>query len=382
MGRPIKRLQAEPGVIAELRRRSRSTTIGMRDGERANIILLRIEGLGVEAVAERLSTTSKRVSMWSTRFARSGLDGLADEPGRGRKASISAAKVARVITEATRPPPGRSRWSIRSMARHAGVSASSVQRIWSDNDIKPHRVKTFKLSNDPRFEEKFWDVIGLYLNPPDQALVLCCDEKSQCQALERTQLGLPLAPKRPRTMTHDYVRHGTITLFAALEQMTGKLITRTEASHTHVEWLRFLKQIDRETPRGLDLHLIADNYATHKHPKVQAWLARHPRFTMHFTPTSSSWLNLVERFFADLTGDVIRAGSFASVKELIREIKTYLAQRNASPKPYVWRAEGAEICQNQPRSRSTGQGRSRMSSCTAIESQDTRCRCRPRHRSR
>jgi transposase len=343
MGRPIKRLQAEPGVIAELRRRSRSTTIGMRDRERANIILLRIEGLGVEAVAERSSTTSKRVSMWSTRFVRSGLDGLADEPGRGRKASISAAKVARVITEATRPPPGRSRWSIRSMARHAGVSASSVQRIWSDNDIKPHRVKTFKLSNDPRFEEKFWDVIGLYLNPPDRALVLCCDEKSQCQALERTQLGLPLAPKRPRTMTHDYVRHGTITLFAALEQMTGKLITRTEASHTHVEWLRFLKQIDRETPRGLDLHLIADNYATHKHPKVQAWLARHPRFTMHFTPTSSSWLNLVERFFADLTGDVIRAGSFASVTELIREIKTYLAQRNASPKPYVWRAEGAEI---------------------------------------
>jgi len=343
MARPIKRLQAEPNVMAELQRRSRSTTIGMRDRERANIILLRIEGLGVEAVAERLNTTSRRVSMWSTRFAGSGLDGLADEPGRGRKASIAPAKVARVITEATRPPLGRSRWSIRSMAWHAGISASSVQRIWSDNDIKPHRVKTFKLSNDPSFEEKFWDVIGLYLNPPDRALVLCCDEKSQCQALERTQLGLPLAPRRPRTMTHDYVRHGTITLFAALEQVTGKLITRTEASHTHVEWLRFLKQIDRETPRGLDLHLIADNYATHKHPKVQAWLARHPRFTMHFTPTSSSWLNLVERFFADLTGDVIRAGSFASVKELIREIKTYLAQRNASPKPYVWRAAGAEI---------------------------------------
>jgi transposase len=165
-------------------------------------------------------------------------------------------------------------------------------------------VKTFKLSNDPRFEEKFWDVIGLYLNPPEQALVLCCDEKSQCQVLERTQLGLPLAPKRPRTMTHDYVRHGTITLFAAPERMTGKLIARTEASHTHVEWLRFLKQIDRETPPGLDLHLIADNYATHKHPEVQAWLARHPRFAMHFMPTSSSWLNLVERFFADLTGDV------------------------------------------------------------------------------
>jgi transposase len=353
MARPIKRLQAEPSAMAELRRRSRSTTVGVRDRERANIILLRVEGLGVEAVAERLGTTPKRVSMWSSRFARSGLDGLVDEPGRGRKASIAAAKVARVITEATRPPAGRSRWSIRSMARHAGVSASSVQRIWSGNDIKPHRVKTFKLSNDPRFEEKFWDVIGLYLNPPDQALVLCCDEKSQCQALERTQLGLPLAPKRPRTMTHDYVRHGTITLFAALEQMTGKLITRTEVSHTHVEWLRFLKQIDRETPRGLDLHLIADNYATHKHPKVQAWLAKHCRFTMHFTPTSSSWLNLVERFFADLTGDVIRAGSFASVNELIRDIKTYLAQRNADPKPYVWRAEGAEILAKIKRARTT-----------------------------
>jgi transposase len=343
MARPIKRLEAEPSVMAELRRRSRSTTVGVRDRERAEIILLRVEGLGVEAVAERLSTTPKRVSMWCSRFVRSGLDGLVDEPGRGRKASIAAAKVARVITEATRPPSGRSRWSIRSMARHAGVSASSVQRIWSSNDIKPHRVKTFKLSNDPRFEEKFWDVIGLYLNPPEQALVLCCDEKSQCQALERTQLGLPLAPKRPRTMTHDYVRHGTITLFAALERITGKLIARTEASHTHVEWLRFLKQIDRETPPGLDLHLIADNYATHKHPKVQAWLARHPRFAMHFTPTSSSWLNLVERFFADLTGDVIRAGSFTSVNELIRDIKAYLAQRNADPKPYVWRAEGAEI---------------------------------------
>jgi transposase len=343
MGRPIKRLEAELSVVTELRRRARSTTIGVRDRERASIILLRLDGLGVAAIAERLSTTAKRASMWCGRFAASGLDGLADRPGRGRKASIEEAKVARVITEATRPPQGRRRWSVRSMSRHAGVSPSSVQRIWSRNDIKPHRLKTFKLSNDPKFEEKFWDVVGLYLNPPDKALVLCCDEKSQCQALERTQLGLPLAPKRPPTMTHDYVRHGTITVFAALEQATGKLITRTEASHTHVEWLRFLKQIDRQTPRGLDLHLIADNYATHKHPKVQAWLARHPRFNMHFTPTSSSWLNLVERFFADLTGDVIRAGSFASVNELVRDIEAYLAQRNADPKPYIWRADGVEI---------------------------------------
>ena len=275
MARPIKRLEAGPEVVTELLRRSRSTTIGLRDRDRANIILLRLEGLGVQAVAESLSTTVKRVSLWAGRFAKSGLDGLGDKPGRGRKTSIAEAKVARVITDATRPPAGTSRWSVRSMGRHAGVSASSVQRIWSRNDLKPHRLKTFKLSNDPNFEEKFWDVIGLYLSPPEKALLLSCDEKSQCQALERTQLGLPLAPKRPRTMTHDYVRHGTVTLFAALEQLTGKLITRTEASHTHVEWLRFLKKIDRETPRGLDMHLIADNYATLKHPKVKAWLAPH-----------------------------------------------------------------------------------------------------------
>ena len=184
------------------------------------------------------------------------------------------------------------------MARHVGVSPSSVQRIWSKNDLKPHVVETFKLSNDPKFEEKFWDVIGLYLDPPERALVLCCDEKSQCQALERSQPSLPLGPRHPRTMTHDYKRHGTTTLFAALDYLEGKLITRTEARHTHVEWLRFLKQIERETPKGFDIHLIADNYATHKHPKVKAWLARRPRFKMHFTPTSSSWLNLVERFFA------------------------------------------------------------------------------------
>ena len=237
------------------------------------------------------------------------------------------------------------------MGRHAGMSHSTVQRIWVKNELKPHVTKTFKLSNDPKFEEKFWDVIGLYLDPPAKALVLCCDEKSQCQALERTQLGLPLAPKRPRTMTHDYTRHGTVTLFAALNAIEGKLIARTEEHHTHVEWLRFLKQIDRETPKDLDIHLIQDNYATHKHPKVRAWLKRHKRFKCHFTPTSSSWLNLVERFFADLTEDVIRSGSFASVDELARDINAYLAQRNANPRPYKWKAEGAAILEKIKRAR-------------------------------
>ena len=343
MARPIKRLLADGEALMELRRRARSPTVAVRDSERAEIVLLRIEGVSVEAVAERLGTTPKRVSMWSKRFETRGLDGLRDASGRGRKPSIPAGKVGRVLTEATQPPKGRSRWSVRSMGRHAGVSHSTVQRIWSKNDLKPHVVKTFKLSNDPKFEEKFWDVIGLYLDPPLNALVLCCDEKTQRQALERTQLSLPLTRRHPRTMTHDYERHGTTTLFAALAHATGKPIARTETSHTHVEWLRFLKQIERETPRGLDLHLIADNYATHKHPKVRAWLEGHPRFTMHFRPTSSSWLNLVERFFADLTGDVIRSGSFASVNELVRDIEAYLEARNANPTPYTWRAEGAKI---------------------------------------
>ena len=229
------------------------------------------------------------------------------------------------------------------MAKAVGISHYSVHKIWKQNDLKPHLTRTFKLSTDPHFEEKFWDVIGLYLNPPDKALVLCCDEKSQCQALERTQPALPLGIGYIRTRTHDYIRHGTITLFAALNYLEGKILSRTEAQHTHVEWLRFLKQIDRETPSGLDLHLIVDNYATHKHPRVRQWLSRHPRFHLHFTPTSSSWLNLVERFFADLTQEAVREGSFISVVELVRAIEAYLAERNRNPRRYQWRASGAEI---------------------------------------
>jgi len=353
MARPIKRIEATREVVAELRRRARAATSTVRAKERAAMVLLRLEGVSVTEAAARLGTTAKRVSRWTKRFEAHGLAGLEDKPGRGRKPSIPPETIERVVTEATRPPKPRKRWSVRSMGRHAGVSPSTVQRVWSKNALKPHVVKTFKLSNDPRFEEKFWDVIGLYLDPPDKALVLCCDEKSQCQALERTQLGLPLAPKRPPTMTHDYKRHGTVTLFAALNALEGKLISRLEKRHTHVEWLRFLKQIDRQTPKHLEIHLIADNYATHKHEKVRAWLAKRPRFHMHFTPTSSSWLNLVERFFADLTGNVIRAGSFASVSELVADIKAYLAQRNADPRPYKWKAEGAAILEKIQRARAT-----------------------------
>ncbi len=228
------------------------------------------------------------------------------------------------------------------MARAAGISAASVQRLWAASDIKPHLSRTFKLSNDKCFEEKFWDVIGLYLNPPDKALVLCCDEKSQCQALERTQPGLPLGIGHIRTKTHDYVRHGTLTLFAALNYLEGKLITRLAARHRHQEWLAFLKTIDDETPGDLAIHIIADNYATHKHPAVTRWLDRHPRFHMHYTPTSSSWMNLVERFFRDLT-EFITEKSFASTRELADAIIAFLAARNENPQRYVWKAKSENI---------------------------------------
>ena len=229
------------------------------------------------------------------------------------------------------------------MAKEVGISRHSVHQIWRKNDLKPHLVRTFKISKDPAFEKKFWDVIALYLNPPDKALVLCCDEKSQCQALERTQPALPLGIGHIRTKTHDYIRHGTITLFAALNYLDGKIIARTEKKHTHIEWLRFLKQLDRETPKELDLHLIVDNYGTHKHEKVKQWVGKHRRFHIHYTPTSSSWMNLIERFFADLTNDVVRDGSFTSVRQLVRDIETYLAERNLNPKRYQWKAEGEEI---------------------------------------
>ena len=343
MARPILQLQATEEEVLELGRLARSAKVSVRDRFRARIILLRLEGRSEMEVAGAFGCSLGAVCKWSKRFDGCGIAGLKDAPGRGRKALLPADKISLIVERATRPAQGRIRWSVRSMAREAGVSKSTVQRIWSHNDIKPHRLETFKISNDPNFEEKFWDVIGLYLDPPERALVLCCDEKSQCQALERTQPGLPLKKGYSRTQTHDYIRHGTITLFAALSYLEGKIIARTEQFHTHVEWLRFLKQIDRETPKELELHLIVDNYATHKHPTVQHWLKAHARFHMHFTPTSSSWLNLVERFFGELTSEVVREGSFQSLRELVRSIESFLAERNQNPKKYVWRASGLKI---------------------------------------
>ena len=326
----------------ELERRTRATTIAVRDRQRAEIILLRAGGMTQGRIAAGLGVSRVTVNDWCQRFLAQRLDGLDDAPGRGRKPSLPPEAVRVVLEKAVTPPATLARWSCRTMAREAGISQASVQRLWAANAIKPHLSRTFKLSKDKHFETKFWDVIGLYLDPPEKALVLCCDEKSQCQALERTQPGLPLGVGHIKTRTHDYIRHGTLTLFAALNYLDGKLISRIAKRHRHQEWLAFLKTINREVPAGLAIHLIADNYATHKHAKVKVWLAKHPRFRMHFTPTSSSWLNLVERFFRDLT-DFITETSFASLGELSDAIISFLAERNANARRYVWQAKGEEI---------------------------------------
>lgn len=320
---------------------------------RAEIILCRADGLSQAQAAEKTGVNRPVVSKWENRFREAGVEGLNEAPRSGRKPVLSEMIKSQIISEATRPPKTRKRWSLRSMANSKGVSPSTVHQLWSSNGIKPHLTRTFKVSNDPQFEEKFWDVIGLYLDPPDRALVLCCDEKSQCQALERTQPGLPLGIEHIQTKTHDYKRHGTITLFASLDYLNGKILHRTAQRHTHKEWLEFLKMLHGDTPQAVTLHLIIDNYSTHKHEKVRSWIDWHntrhqkqhgcPRMELHFTPTSSSWMNLVERFFRDITEDVIRDGSFGSVQELVNDIETYLADRNLNPKRYLWKAKGENI---------------------------------------
>lgn len=343
MARPIRGLMLEPAQKKALEQVVASPTSAQRAVQRAHIILACGRGCSQAQAAAEVGVRPRIISKWCVRFRAHGLAGLVDQKGRGRKPSLSEKRLEQVITQATQPPPGRTRHSVRSMARLAGVSVGSVHALWQANDIKPHLSRTFKLSNAPHFETKFWDVIGLYLNPPAKALVLCCDEKSQCQALERTQPGLPLGMGQIKTRTHDYIRHGTVTLFAALSYLDGKLFSRTAPRHTHRAWLAFLKSLDQETPPELDLHLIIDNYATHKHATVQQWLQKHPRFHLHFTPTSSSWMNLVERFFRDLTEEVVREGSFTSVPELVASIDEYLTQRNLSPKRYVWKKSGEVI---------------------------------------
>lgn len=352
MGRPTESVEVNDGQRRELERMIKAPTSPQRLVLRARIVLSRAQGLSQEATVTALGVSRPTVIRWERRFAALGVQGLVkDAPGRGPKRSIPEAKKDKLITQTQTPPPNRTRWSVRLMARQVGVSPASVQRIWAANDIKPHLTRTFKPSRDPNFETKFWDVIGLYLNPPDRALVLCCDEKSPCQALERTQPGLPLGRGYIRTRTHDYTRHGTVTLFAALNYLDGKVLSTTAQHPSNVEWLAFLKKLHRQTPPELALHLIVDNDATHKHPGVRAWLEKHPRMHRHFTPTGSSWLNLVERFFRQLTDEVIREGSFASVGELVTAIKVHLAHHNLKPVPDRWKAEGAAILEKIQRAR-------------------------------
>jgi transposase len=353
MARPIARIELSADQRRSLTKLAARPTTPQRTALRARIILSCAEGLSQSATAAKHGVRRRIVGKWCGRFRKRGLDGLQDAKGRGRKARLPEATQAQALTLATRPAPGYTRWSVRRMAKATGLSVGTVHALWQANDIKPHLTRTFKLSKDKNFEQKFWDVIGLYLDPPDKALVLCCDEKSQCQALERTQPGLPLGMGHIKTRTHDYIRHGTLTLFAALNYLDGKILSQTAPRHTHRQWLAFLKHLDRETPAELTLHLILDNYGTHKAPKVKSWVQwrnvqqqkRHgtDRLVMHFTPTSSSWMNLVERFFRDLSEDAIREGSFGHVRELETAIEQYLAQRNLAPKRYVWKKKGEEI---------------------------------------
>ena len=312
----------------------------MRLVRRAQIVQMAANGGLNQDIARDLEISRPTVQLWRERFLALRLAGLEqDAPRPGRIPGIPESKV-RAVVEATlhTKPPAATHWSVRTMARAQGISRMAVQRIWKQHNLKPHLVKTFKISRDKHFVEKLYDVVGLYLNPPDKSLVLCVDEKSQIQALDRTQPGLPMKKGRCGTMTHDYKRNGTTTLFAALSMLDGKVIGDCLPRHRHQEFIRFLKKIDVETPSELDLHVIVDNYATHKHKAVEHWLIRHPRFHLHFTPTSASWLNLVERLFSELTQKRLRRGAFDSVKELVAAIGAYLEYRNRTPKPFIWTA--------------------------------------------
>jgi len=330
---------------ATLQRWARGRSTPVRLMHRARMILMAAEGKQNQQIAETLGTQPSTVARWRQRFAKSGLAGIEKDAPRGGRKPTKQVRWAKRIVETTlhETPPNVTHWSVRTLAKHLGIRPNLVHRVWTAHQLKPHRIETFKLSRDPKFVEKLVDVVGLYLNPPEHALVLCCDEKSQIQALDRTQPGLPLKKGRCGTMTHDYKRNGTTTLFAALSMLDGKVIGHCMPRHRHQEWIKFLQLIDAQTPAGLDLHLIVDNYNTHKHPKVKKWLKRHPRFHIHFIPTSSSWLNLVERWFRAITDKRIRRGAFHSVGQLIETILDYIAQHNETPKPFVWTAKANDI---------------------------------------
>jgi len=329
----------------ELGRLAKSKLVEVRIAERARIVLLAAEGLENIEIGERLGIDRRTAGRWRDRYAEKGLDGIVkDLPRGGRKPTARDKLAAEIIRKTTQETPkNATHWSTRTLAEELGTNHAMVQRVWKAAGLKPHRVKTFKLSNDPHFIEKLVDVVGLYLNPPEHALVLCADEKSQIQALDRTQPGLPLKKGRCGTMTHDYKRHGTTTLFAAIELAEGRLIGTCMKRHRHQEWIKFLNLVHRQTPKDLDVHMIVDNYGAHKHEKVKAWLKKHPRFHMHFIPTSSSWLNLIERWFRDLTDKRIRRGAFTGVPELTEAIMSYIESHNENPKSFAWTAKVDDI---------------------------------------
>lgn len=316
----------------------RSGKTEQRIAFRCHIVLRAIEGKSNNAIADELDTSRPTVIQWRNRFHKGGPQALCVDLPRGKSfPALSKKKIEEIIRKTTQEKPeNATHWSCRSMAKECDTSKDSIQRVWESHGLKPHLVKTFKLSNDPHFIEKLKDVVGLYLNPPEHALVFCVDEKSQIQALDRTQPSLPIKKGRAGTMTHDYKRNGTTTLFAALDVLKGEVIGECMKKHRHQEFLKFLRKIDRNTSKKLDIHCIVDNYCTHKHKKVKEWLKKHPRFHFHFIPTSSSWLNLVERWFGEITEKRIRRGVFISVKELESAIYEYIKINNKAPKPFVW----------------------------------------------
>ena len=337
-------VEITPEERVELERIVGSGKTEQRIAQRARIILGAAAGKSNNALAKELETSRPTVLDWRQRFAKGGVKALYEDRPRGRSFTpLVRAKEAEVVAMTQTAPAQATHWSCRRMAEICSISKASVQRIWRANGLKPHLVRTFKLSNDPDFIEKLEDVVGLYMNPPDHALVFCIDEKSQIQALDRTQPGLPMKKGRAGTMTHDYKRNGTTTLFAALDVLKGEVIGQCMPRHRHQEFLKFLKSIDRATPKHLHIHCIADNYATHKKQEVKDWLAKHPRFHFHFIPTSSSWLNLVERWFGLITTQLIRRGAFKTVEELEQTIHDYIDQNNANPKPFVWTKSANDI---------------------------------------
>lgn len=336
-------VSAEDRVILEKWVKSRS--VNAKQKQRAKIVLMSADGVPTNELMKQLRVSNPTLNLWRRRYQEGGVNALVK--GKSRPPGIepvAQAKVQEVITlTLTGKPVGATHWSCRTMAKQVGLSKTTINRLWRAHKLKPHQVKGFKVSNDRRFEEKLRDVVGLYLDPPEKAIVFSVDEKSQIQALDRTQPGLPLKRGKAGTMTHDYKRNGTTTLFAALNVHEGTVIGECLPKHRNDEFLIFLKRLDREADKTLDVHLIVDNYATHKHPNVKAWLAKHPRFHMHFTPTSASWVNLVERFFRDITEERIRRGVFRSVTELKEAIAEYLEHRNANPRPYKWTATPGTI---------------------------------------